>query len=150
MHGSASARTHLDFPFSSWSERIVICWWSVVFVRANGCELCKIPIVTVGLESGTEGKGKGEIKKTRGRGDFKVAKCAGLCLNDGWRIVLISVPRGEHAGSVSLSPHISCDRSQAPGNVRNPAVITAPVRAALQSGCFALTQQLKHARAQMN
>lgn len=78
-----------------------------MFVRANGCELCKIPIVTVGLESGTERKGKGEIKKTRGRGDFKVAKCAGLCLNDGWHIVLISVPRGEHARQrVTLPSHL--------------------------------------------
>lgn len=38
------------------------------------------------------GEKAGGIKKTRGWGDFKVAKCAGLRLNDGWRIVLISVP----------------------------------------------------------
>lgn len=56
---------------------------------------------------GLREKARGEIKKTRGRGDFKVAKCAGLCLNDGWRIVLISVPRGEHARQrVTLPSHL--------------------------------------------
>lgn len=35
--------------FNSWSRCIVICWWSVVFIRTKWCELWRIPAVTVGL-----------------------------------------------------------------------------------------------------
>ena len=41
-------------------------------------------------------KARGGLKKQEDGETSKCGKCAGLCLNDGWRIVLISVPRGEH------------------------------------------------------
>lgn len=44
-----------------------------------------------------------------------MAKCAGLRLNDGWRIVLISVPRGEHAKGGCHSPsHLLATGGRAP------------------------------------
>lgn len=99
-------------PFNSCSLHIVICWWSVMFAWTNGARVCEeSPQLQWDY---TERKGEGGIKKTTGWGDFKVAKCAGPCLNDGWRIVLISVPWGEHAREGVTLPLISAIGSRAP------------------------------------
>ncbi len=53
-----------------------------------------------------------------------MAKYAGLRLNDGWRIVLISVPGGEHVREgVTFSSHL-CDGEPGTEGTSKPAVIT--------------------------
>lgn len=65
------------------------------------------------------------IKKTTARGDFKVEKYAGPCLNDGWRIVLISVPPRRTCVTRSLS---SLGWGGTEGASENRPVITALVK----------------------
>lgn len=94
MHGSASAWTHLDFAFYSvvglnillFVDEVLYLYEQMVWAVNNPCSYSGITM---------KEKARG-IKKTTGWGNFKVAKYAALCLNDGWRIVLISVPWGEH------------------------------------------------------
>lgn len=56
----------------------------------NGARAAEDPRRYSGITPGE--RGERGLKKQQDGGDFKVAKCAGPRLNDGWRIVLISVP----------------------------------------------------------
>lgn len=105
MHGSASTWTHLDFSsYSIVGLNILLFVDEVLYLDEQMVWIVKNPCSYSGITLREKARG---IKKTRGWGDFKVEKYAGLCLNDGWCIVLISVPWGEHVRErVTLSSHL--------------------------------------------
>lgn len=152
MHGSASTWTHLDLAsYSIVGLNILLFVDEVSYLCEQMVWIVKNPCSYSGITQREKARG---IKKTRGWEDFKVEKYAGLCLNDGWRIVLISVPWGEHVRErVTFSSHL-CDREPGTEGTSKPAVITAFIqqycRAAASHSHSSQNTHTQTAQMQMN